>query len=159
MSESISVKKTRTHTHTHTSQTLKTLFLSQKKKKKRLRFRQNPKRVSILDTIKETARNFDSLSSASAMAEHQSSAEAVPAEAPELHRKGKDSEGEDGNQEEQGKAREGEERVSESSRGATESQRGELQGSEKPLAGSNSETLAVESVVVNNRSHGTVRFQ
>nr|QFI57441.1 WRKY46 [Glycyrrhiza glabra] len=91
------------------------------------------------------------------MAEHSS--EALPAGATELHRKGNDSESNDGNQEEKEKAEEIKERVGESP-SATELQRGDLSSSNEHTMVPNSETLgAVPSSVVQHRSSGTLRFQ
>ncbi|XP_061347521.1 probable WRKY transcription factor 32 isoform X2 [Gastrolobium bilobum] len=87
------------------------------------------------------------------MAEHLSS-EALPGGAPELHRKGEDSER--NGEEVEEKAGEIKERVGESPP-ATESQCGELQSSNEPTTESNLETLAsavpssVESLVVQHR--------
>nr|QFI57436.1 WRKY41 [Glycyrrhiza glabra] len=84
------------------------------------------------------------------MAEHSS--EALPAGATELHRKGNDSESNDGNQEEKEKAEEIKERVGESP-SATELQRGDLSSSNEHTMVPNSETLgAVPSSVVQHRS-------
>ncbi|KAK7329932.1 hypothetical protein VNO77_24114 [Canavalia gladiata] len=104
--------------------------------------------VSFSDTIKlTTARNLAfSLCYCVAMAERRSS-EALPAEAPELHRKGNDSEQ---------KAEDTKERVAESPC-AAESQRGELPSPNEPRTESNLETLAgvpssVESPALQHRS-------
>lgn len=90
------------------------------------------------------------------MAEHSS--EALQAGATELHRKGNDSESNDGSQEEK-EAVEIKERVGESP-SAIELRRGDLPSSNEHTMGPNSETLgAVPSSVVQHRSSGTLRFQ